>query len=107
MIYLKPKHHFKDHFSETRLFLNRTIWSLLVMLLLISIALSRLFYLQVNNHSHYITLSHDNRVKIVPVPPTRGLIYDRNGVLLAEIARHIDWKLFPNRSMIWIHYSHN
>lgn len=84
MIRLKSKHHFKDHFAETRLFLNRTIWSLLIMLLLISIALFRLFYLQVNNHSHYTTLSHDNRVKIVPVPPTRGLIYDRNGVLLAE-----------------------
>ena len=84
MIRFKSKHHFKDHFGETRLFLNRTIWSLIFIFILISVALFRLFYLQVSNHSHYTTLSHDNRVKITAVPPTRGLIYDRNGILLAE-----------------------
>lgn len=78
------RQHFKDHFAETRLYLNRTIWSLLIILMLIGFALFRLFYLQITNHSHYTTLSHDNRVKITAVPPTRGLIYDRNGVLLAE-----------------------
>lgn len=45
---------------------------------------ARLIYLQVIDHEHYATLSHDNRVHIVAIPPPRGLIYDRHGVLLAE-----------------------
>ena len=38
---------------------------------------------QVVEHQHFITLSEDNRVKIVPVAPTRGLIFDRKGEILA------------------------
>lgn len=44
----------------------------------------RLTHLQITNHDHFTTLSHENRVKLVPLPPTRGLIYDRNGVILAQ-----------------------
>ena len=51
---------------------------------LIAILLGRLVHLQVLAHEHYITLSDDNRVKILPEPPNRGLIYDRNGILLAQ-----------------------
>jgi penicillin-binding protein 2 len=74
----------KDHFSETRLFLHRTIWMLVFIGVLITLSITRLIYLQVINHKHYTTLSNDNRVKLVAIPPTRGLIYDRNGVLLAD-----------------------
>lgn len=45
---------------------------------------ARLFYLQITSNEHYTTLSRDNRVRIVPTPPTRGLIYDRNLKLLAN-----------------------
>jgi penicillin-binding protein 2 len=45
---------------------------------------SRLLYLQVIAHEHYTTLSENNRVKLQPIPPNRGLIYDRNGILMAE-----------------------
>ena len=44
----------------------------------------RLFYLQITSNEHYATLSQENRVRVVPVPPTRGLIYDRNLKLLAN-----------------------
>ena len=74
----------KDHFAEARLFLNRTILALILIGLFIGITITRLVYLQVINHPHYTTLSNDNRVKITPIAPTRGLIYDRNGVILAE-----------------------
>lgn len=74
----------KDHLSESRLFLNRVLWMILFIVILISITVTRLVYLQVVNHHHYSTLSNDNRVKLIAVPPTRGLIYDRNGVLLAD-----------------------
>ena len=44
----------------------------------------RLYDLQVMNYSHYQTLSDDNRVRVLPAPPARGLIFDRNGVILAD-----------------------
>lgn len=45
---------------------------------------ARLVKLQVIDHETYSTRSNDNRVKVLPVAPSRGLIYDRNGVLLAD-----------------------
>lgn len=76
--------HIKDHFAESRLFINRVIWTILFMAGLLTVTFSRLYYLQVQNHSHFSTLSHENRVKLTAIEPTRGLIYDRNGVILAE-----------------------
>jgi len=74
----------KDHFSETRLYTRRAIVSLVFILVLLSLLVTRLVFLQIIDHQHYTTLSNDNRVKLVPVGPTRGLIYDRNGIVLAE-----------------------
>jgi len=74
----------KDHLRETRLFVVRAaVAGVLIVLLMAGLAV-RLGYLQVSLYDHYRTLSSENRVKLVPLPPTRGLIYDRNGVLLAD-----------------------
>lgn len=45
---------------------------------------ARLFHLQIVSNEHYATLSQENRVRIVPIAPTRGLIFDRNLKLLAD-----------------------
>ena len=45
---------------------------------------ARLFSLQVIRREHYLALSEENRIRIVPIEPPRGLIYDRNGVLLVD-----------------------
>ncbi len=74
----------KDQFFESRLFLSRSLTMLLFCLLLIGALVARLAYLQIVAHEHFTTLSRDNRVKILPEPPNRGLIYDRNGILLAD-----------------------
>ena len=74
----------KDHFFESRLIMNRAVVLLVLGGLLLIILLSRLLYLQVIEHEHYTTLSEDNRVNLQPIPPNRGLIFDRNGILLAE-----------------------
>lgn len=74
----------KDHFRETRLFTSRAIFALLVAIALLVLLLARLFDLQVLQHNKYAMMSEKNRVHIRAVPPTRGLIYDRNGALLAE-----------------------
>jgi penicillin-binding protein 2 len=74
----------KDHFRETVLFQRRILVSAIFGILLLLGLIGRLFWLQVISHAHYTALSEDNRVSIVPIAPTRGLIYDRNGVLLAQ-----------------------
>jgi len=74
----------KDHFRETRLFTNRAVIALLLAATLMILLLVRLFDLQVLQHDTYSVQSDNNRVHIRAVPPTRGLIYDRNGALLAE-----------------------
>lgn len=76
--------HLKDHLFETRLITNRALLLLILGGILLTILLVRLLYLQVVSHEHFTTLSEDNRVKLQPLPPNRGLIFDRNGILLAE-----------------------
>jgi penicillin-binding protein 2 len=74
----------KDYFFETRLIMNRAIVMLIFAGILILVLFARLLYLQVVAHEHFTTLSEDNRVKLQPIPPNRGLIFDRNGIVLAE-----------------------
>ena len=74
----------KDHFFESRLVMYRAMLLLVAGGILLVVLLARLFYLQVLAHEHFTTLSEDNRVKLQPIAPNRGLIYDRNGILLAE-----------------------
>ena len=74
----------KDHIFESRLIMQRAIVLLVGGGVLCLTLFSRLLYLQVIEHEHYTTLSEDNRVKLQPIPPNRGLIFDRNGILLAE-----------------------
>ena len=73
----------KDHFFETRLFMSRIIVLIIFSGTLLLVLFGRLWYLQVIEHDHFTTLSEDNRVKLQPVTPNRGLIYDRNGTLMA------------------------
>ncbi|MBC8210636.1 MAG: penicillin-binding protein 2 [Gammaproteobacteria bacterium] len=74
----------KDNFLETRLIQRRIVLSAVIVLILMSIILVRLYVLQVVEHDHFSTLSNSNRVRLKALPPTRGLIYDRNGVVLAD-----------------------
>ncbi len=74
----------KDKAREGLLLNNRILLAGLFVLLGVGVLFSRMVYLQVMSHEHFRTLSENNRVKIVPEPPIRGLIYDRNGVLLAR-----------------------
>jgi len=74
----------KNHLEEIRLINNRVIVALAIIGCLIILLLARLFYLQLIQHDVYTTLSKKNWLDLVPVEPTRGLIYDRNGILLAD-----------------------
>ncbi len=79
-----PQYSIKDHLYESQLFINRSIAAAIIVTLMLLLLGVRMVYLQVVSHEHYTTLSKDNRVKLQPLPPTRGLIYDRNGVILAQ-----------------------
>ena len=81
---LKPINTFKNTHQEHKLFKRRAIAILIGISILTLFLLSRLIYLQVFQHKLYTTLARQNQLSLVPIEPNRGLIYDRNGVLLAE-----------------------
>ena len=84
--------------SGRRLFINRAVAATLIVIATLSIIVMRMVYLQVENHAHFQTLSIDNRIKLLPLPPTRGLIYDRNGVLLAENIPSAELLITPEKT---------
>ncbi|RLC59041.1 MAG: penicillin-binding protein 2 [Chloroflexi bacterium] len=74
----------KDDYLENRLIRRRLKLAAVFTVLLLSLVLGRLYVLQVLEHEHFSTLSDSNRIRIKALPPTRGLIFDRNGVVMAD-----------------------
>ena len=74
----------KDLSSERQNFVGRAIVLFVMALLLVGVLVVRLVQLQVWEHETYQTRSEENRIQVQSLAPPRGLIYDRNGVLLAE-----------------------
>jgi penicillin-binding protein 2 len=74
----------KNPLMDYRLYVGRLLFTMVVVLLLSGGLLWRYYHLQVERHDAFVTLSDRNRVLVEPVPPPRGLIFDRNGVLLAD-----------------------
>lgn len=63
--------------------MRRALFSFVVIILLVIVLLINLANLQISNFSYYSTKSNNNRIEIIPVPASRGMIYDRNGTALA------------------------
>ena len=74
----------RNHSAEANLFARRTFYAFIGVLILLLILFSNVYTLQVNSFEKYQTRSNSNRIKLLPVAPNRGLIYDRNGVILAD-----------------------
>ena len=55
-----------------------------VVILIFSLLASRLWFLQITEGKKYTEFSQGNRVRLIPEPALRGIIYDRNGIILAE-----------------------
>ena len=87
----------KDHSFENRIFVNRIVAAFCVIILLTSGLIVRLIYLQIVGHEHYSVLAKDNSIKIVPLVPTRGMIYDRQGKVLAENTPSYSLELIPEQ----------
>jgi penicillin-binding protein 2 len=87
----------KDNEKESRLVHLRIYTSVAIIILLVMVLVVRLFYLQVVRHEHFITLSQSNRVKVLPIPPIRGLIYSRDDVLVADNQPSFSLELIPEQ----------
>lgn len=74
----------KDNSAEAALFRRRAMVAMAGVIVLTLMLLANLYVVQIVHHDDYQTRSNDNRIKVVPVAPPRGLIFDRNGTLLAE-----------------------
>ncbi len=87
----------KDHRYETRMFRNRVLVAGGFVFLMVLVLVSRMVNLQIMQHEHYTTLSDDNRVHTVSLAPSRGRIYDRNGILLANNRTTFRLEITPNK----------
>lgn len=86
-----------DHAAEASLFKRRALFTFFCVFALLSVLVTNLYHLQVESYKDYETRSNDNRIRVVPIAPSRGLIYDRNGVLLAENLPFYSLDLVPEK----------
>jgi penicillin-binding protein 2 len=87
----------KDHHSERRLFMGRVAMTGIFGFILLGIVIARLVQLQVFDYEVFAEQSQGNRFRIEAVPPTRGLILDREGRVLAENLPAYQLELIPEQ----------
>ncbi|MCB2263731.1 MAG: penicillin-binding protein 2 [Candidatus Thiosymbion ectosymbiont of Robbea hypermnestra] len=88
----------KDHARESRLFANRAMLAGVLVFAAIAMVAARLVQLQIGSHAQLSTRSRDNQVQLMPLPPTRGLIYDADGVLLANNYPSYSLEIIPEKA---------
>lgn len=91
----------KDHEKDARLIRRRALVGAAAVVLLMTVLIARLYYLQVVQYEYHSTLSENNRVHVQPIPPSRGLIFDRNGVIIADNRPSFSLTLTRERAGDW------
>ena len=81
---LRKRTRIRDYQEEARLFRSRAMVAFVGIITMVVVLVTNLYNIQINQYNDYKTRSNDNRIKVVPIAPNRGLIYDRNGNILAE-----------------------
>ena len=89
--------HFEDRDTSQK-FQGRLSTASVVMLIAFFILVLRFFWLGVVQNGYYSTRAEDNRLTLVPVVPNRGLIFDRNGVLMATNTSAYTLEIVPGRA---------
>lgn len=79
---------FRDFAAEEKLFLRRVIVAFGLVVVCFGILIANLYNLQIRQHAYYTTRSDANDIKMLPIAPTRGMIYDRNGI---PLVRNVTW----------------
>jgi penicillin-binding protein 2 len=87
----------KNHQREIYYFRLRLVLSLGFVAVMLLILLLRFFYLQVIRHDYFHTMADSNRIYVVPIVPNRGLILDRNGVVMAQNYSGYTLEIAPNK----------
>ncbi|MDD2168597.1 penicillin-binding protein 2 [Glaesserella parasuis] len=97
--FAKPQNYDKvrNGQAELNLFVRRALIAFVGVIALTGILLTNLYHLQIVDYASYQTRSDGNRIKLLPVPPTRGLIYDRNGKVLAENLTYFGLYIVPEK----------
>jgi len=88
----------KDHINEFNLYWSRVVVASVFVVIVILGLLSRLVYLQIIEFEKYEIKSNKNRIQVEAIPPKRGLIYDKNGVLLAENRSVYTLEIVPEKT---------
>ncbi|CAM3184617.1 penicillin-binding protein 2 [Pseudomonas floridensis] len=91
----------KDHEKETRLVNQRLIACAILVAVLAGCLIARMYFLQVTEFDYHSTISENNRVHVLPIPPERGLIFDRNGEVLADNRPSFNLTLTRERAGDW------
>lgn len=86
-----------DAIAENRIFLNRVVAIFILAVVLMLGIVVRLVYLQIEGYEYYATLATKNQIKISSIPPIRGVIYDRNGHILAENLPAFNLEILPEK----------
>jgi penicillin-binding protein 2 len=87
----------RDYLNESRLIHGRIIFLIGAVLVLTLLLVIRLGYLQIYQHERFSTLAQKNRIDLYSLPPVRGLIYDRNGEVLAQNFRVYNLEILPDK----------
>lgn len=87
----------KNTESELQLFRRRIFAGVVLVGVCFSLLFLRFFWLQVIRHDAYASKAEDNRISIVPIVPNRGLIMDRNGVVLAHNYSSYTLEITPSK----------
>ena len=87
----------KDGRQEAAMFARRAVIGFLIIFVLLGVLGVRFWYLQVSQHDEFQARSDANRILTRPLAPARGLIYDRNGVLLAENVAAFRLEVIPEQ----------
>ena len=94
----KPRESVRNAQAESNLYARRAVIAFFGVLVLTCILIANAYNLQVVHFEDYQTRSNGNRIKLLPVPPTRGLIYDRNGKVLAENITYFGLYIVPEKT---------
>ena len=94
---MKKRTAIKNHRREIQLIMHRSRVTVILMAVAITLLIFRLIELQLIENARYTTLSRNNWLELVPIEPPRGLIYDRNGILLADNIPVFSLDIIPNQ----------
>ena len=81
---INPGVEIRDSERELEKFRRRLTLLGIFVLSMFALLFLRFFYLQIFQHGHYSTLAEANRISVQPIPPHRGIIVDRNGIMLSH-----------------------